>query len=110
MFYIRENHPKIDFSGIDFPSLRGVKISNKDDGEDEDAEVEDDQEVTMDDLFNARNDSIIENHVDPVVDMSTLDSLVTKSVPNEFVTNESITIVPKSIPNVTNSASHPTDV
>ena len=45
MFLIRERHPGIDLSGIDFLSLRGAAIPDKDDGEEE--------EVTMDDQFGA---------------------------------------------------------
>ena len=47
MFLIREKHPGIDLSGIDFLSLRGVEILDKDDGEEEDNEPID-QEVTID--------------------------------------------------------------
>ena len=33
IFLIRENYPKIDLFGIDFSSLRGVEVSNLDNGE-----------------------------------------------------------------------------
>ena len=35
---IRERHPEIDLSGIDFLSLRGAEVPDKDDGEEEDNE------------------------------------------------------------------------
>ena len=38
LFLIRERHPEIDLSGIDFLSLRGAEVPDKDDGEEEDNE------------------------------------------------------------------------
>ena len=48
LFLIRERHPKIDLSGIDFFSLKGAEIPDKDDGEEEDDEPTE-QEVLVDD-------------------------------------------------------------
>ena len=38
LFLIRERHPEIDLSGIDFLFLRGAEVPNKDDGKEEDNE------------------------------------------------------------------------
>ena len=48
LFLIRERHPEIDLSGIDFLSLRGAEVSDKDDREEEDNESIE-QEVLVDD-------------------------------------------------------------
>ena len=48
LFFIRERHPEIDLSGIDFLSLRRAEISNKDYGEEKDDEPTK-QEASVDD-------------------------------------------------------------
>ena len=56
LFLIRERHPEIDLSGIDFLSLRSAEISDKDDGKEEnDESIE--QEMLVDDQGGASDRS-----------------------------------------------------
>ena len=110
MFLVKEKHPEIDLFGIYYWSLRGIEILNPNDGENEGAQVEDDQEVTINDLFDVGKDTVVENLIDPTVDMSALHPLVIKSVPTKSIPNEFVIVASESIPNVIDLAAHPTDV
>ena len=110
MFLIKEKHRRVDLSSINFLSLKGAEILNLDDGENEGSKVEDDQKVTMDDLFGTEDDPITENLVDPTADVFALHPLVTESVSTQLVPNKSVIVASELVPNVTDHAPYPIDV
>ena len=94
MFLIREKHPGIDLSGIDFCSLRGAEIPDPDDGEEEEEAEPIQQEVTMDDLFGAGDEGQETNPVIPSAD-------TIAELPNESAVLETVAVtVPQNESNV----------